>query len=224
MYGLGIRLAFYIDWFSVAVIEYVHEQDLADVRLLGFLLSLAVTISIIIQIINHGLEPIDINIALILTMGIYILLTPIYVWRLVTCFNQYLDPLRFSQEEPPPPFFRLLRFLLLIVNTGIGVWFFTTHLAETNLDCEQYAFFLSRMNIDSKVYIAFGAMFFIILVLACICVLFIKSGWITGFEGQERPARAMRCVTYPRDKQSCSIKNLGEFMASCSESTVSSAH
>lgn len=194
MYGLGIRLAFYIDWFSVALIEYIHEQDLADVRLLGFLLSLAVTISIIVQIVNNDLDPIDINIALILTMGIYVLLTPLYLWRFMTCFNQYLDPLRFSKEEPPPPVFRLMRFLLLIVNAGIGTWFFTTYLAESNLGCDQYAFFLSRMNIDSTVYIAFGAMFFIIVILACICVLFVKSGWITGFEGQERPGRAMRCV------------------------------
>lgn len=198
MYGLGIRLAFYITWLSGVFFEYLHEDDLPDIRLTGFLLSLAVTTGMIIQVSKHNLEPIDISLSLILTMGIYCFFIPVYTWRVITCFNEYLDPLRYSNEQNAPPVFRLARFLLLVVNTGVGIWFFTTYLVDLKPDCEQYVFFLSRMRIQDKIYVVFGSIFFIAIVMACIAVFLFQAGWMSPFTNYERPPRHRRYQDYPQ--------------------------
>ena len=192
MYGLGIRLAFYIVWATAAFFEFVHEEDLPDLRLLGFSLSLAVTIGLAVQISKHTLQPIDIDISLILSMGIYVFLIPVYSWRVITCFNRYLDPLRHTTEAESTPVFKLARLLLLLVITGIGIWFFTTYLVDLQLGCEQYAFFLSKMKIEDKIYVAFGSIFFIAVVITCIVVLAFQTGWARSMFAYERPRRSRR--------------------------------
>ncbi|CAM1501179.1 Fc.00g103410.m01.CDS01 [Cosmosporella sp. VM-42] len=193
MYGLGIRLACYGQWLSACIMEFVHEEDLPTIRLLGFLLSLSITVGNLIQIASHNLEPIDINISLVLSMGIFILVTPIYIWRLATCFNQYLDPLRNSQETSTA-FMKISNGALLVTNTGIGIWFYTTYLPMQHLDCDQYGFFLSKMRLTDKTYIAFGSIFFIAIVLCCVGALLVKAGWRAVWEPRERPRRQTRRI------------------------------
>ncbi|KAI5458938.1 hypothetical protein BGZ63DRAFT_268566 [Mariannaea sp. PMI_226] len=170
MYGLGIRCAFYVQWFGAVIVEYYDEDDLPDVRHLGAFLSAAATTGLIIQIARDDLETIDIYLVLLLAIGTFFFLIPIYVWRVLTRCNPNLDPFVLSKERHGPVY-KYLTFLLLVADASVGTWFYTSHLPQLDRDCRQYAFVFGRVNIEEKVYIAFTAIFYICILIACGCLL-----------------------------------------------------
>ncbi|KAF7563217.1 hypothetical protein G7046_g912 [Stylonectria norvegica] len=186
MYGLGIRIAFYIQWIGAIIVEGLDEQDLPDIQLVGFLQSTAVTIALFAQVAgNHRVQPIDIYLALVLSMGIFIFMVPIYVWRMLTCFNKHLDPLRGSKETQSS-FFKLCNFVLLLSNAGIGVWYYTTYLPDPARDCEQYGFFFNKVELGDKGYIAFSSIFYLCIIIVCIGVVLVMAGWEADFGHKRR--------------------------------------
>lgn len=170
MYGLGIRCAFYVQWFGAVLVEYIDEDDLPDVRSLGAFLSAAATTGLIIQVAQSKLQTMDIYIVLLLAVGIFFFLIPIHVWRVLTRCNPNLDPFRLSKERHGIVY-KFATFLLLVADASVGTWFYTTYLPRLNQSCRQYAFVFGKVDIENKVYIAFTAIFYICILLACACVI-----------------------------------------------------
>ncbi|KAL6854902.1 hypothetical protein ACO1O0_006037 [Amphichorda felina] len=74
MYGLGIRIAVYTQRFGAVPIghmNHVNETSIPSIRILGILLTVAITLPLIIQIVRQALQAADIYVTLLLATGIY---------------------------------------------------------------------------------------------------------------------------------------------------------
>ncbi|KAH7121739.1 hypothetical protein B0J13DRAFT_456637 [Dactylonectria estremocensis] len=149
MYGLGIRIAFYIQWLAAVIIEYFDEEDLPDLRFLGAFLSAAATTSLVVQISRDDLEPMDIYMTLLLGIGVFFFAMPLHVWRAVTRCNPNLDPFQLSQEQHGF-IFQFSTFLLLATNASVGTWYYTSYLPNLNRSCRQYAFVFGKTDLEDK--------------------------------------------------------------------------
>lgn len=166
MYGLGIRVGFYIQWLAAVIIEYFDEDDLPDVRFLGALFSAAATTSLVVQLARDRLQPMDIYITLLLAIGIFFFFMPLHVWRILTRCNPNLDPFQLSKEQHGL-IYQVCTFVLLATNAGVATWFYTSYLPDLDRSCHQYAFVFGKTDIEDKRYIVFSAMFYICVLIAC---------------------------------------------------------
>lgn len=192
MYGLGIRIAFYIQWAGLVFLDYLSTHDLQPIRLLGLLLSSAAALALIIQLAKDDLYPAEIYIVLLLAIGTYIFLVPIYIWRGLTLCNPYWNPMRWSRERMAPVY-RLLNFLEILLLAAIGIWFFTTYLpGRPDGSCTQYGFFFGRVSLRNTVYIAFNAILYILIAAVCVGILLMSAGWNFPIWAKTRRKRKTR--------------------------------
>lgn len=188
--GLGIRIAFYLQWSAVVLVGLIDEDLLPDIRLIGLLLSGALSLTIIILASKESLQPADIYISLLLAMGIYIFLVPLYIWRFFTLCNPYWDALRWSREQQIP-LCQYSDFVLLVVVASLGVWYNTTFLPGWKWKCEQYGFFFGRVKLDSKAFVGFNAILYLLIIIICVGILFSKMGCTVCYT-KERRRRKIR--------------------------------
>lgn len=175
MYGLGIGLAFYIQWIGVTAVEYIDESQLAPVRLLGLALSASTFIGLLCQGPAGHLSLAEVYLVLLLAMGIYLFTVPVYLWKAVTRFNPYWDPFRCTDEEQSP-IYRIMDFSLMLALSCVGVWFWCAFVTDREADCDTYGFFFSRVAIENKVFKAFNALVYLVILLASIGVLLLRAG------------------------------------------------
>ncbi|KAK2040705.1 hypothetical protein LZ31DRAFT_557599 [Colletotrichum somersetense] len=177
LYGLGIRVAFYIQWFGAIVAEYLEVADLPDMRLLGLLFSAAALVGLVVRLsVAAALQPTDVYIVLLLATGIYVFLVPLYAWKAVTCFRPYWDPFRWSKEMPSPAF-KGLNFTLLLAITSLAIWYWCAFVPGNPCSSAQYGFLFSPISLGNKGFVASNAIMHLVILLACVLVLLLKIGW-----------------------------------------------
>lgn len=192
MYGLGIRIAVYTQWFGAVIMSHVDESYLPNIRILGILLSAAIVISLIIQAIGKTLQAADVYITLLLATGLYIPLVPVYFLRGLTLCHPRWDPLRWSAEQPAPAV-AICNFVLLLVVASVGVWYYTTFLPGARRGCMQYGFFFSRVSLGNNAFIAFGAILYISMVIICTGAILRITGFkVRNWRRARRRARRAR--------------------------------
>ncbi|KAK2011667.1 hypothetical protein LZ32DRAFT_618977 [Colletotrichum eremochloae] len=191
LYGLGIRVAFYIQWFGAIVVEYLEVADLPDMRFLGLLFSAAALIGLVVRLSAATLQPADVYIVLLLATGIYIFLVPLYAWKAVTCFRPYWDPFRWSKETPSPAF-KGLNFTLLLAITSLAIWYWCTFAPDNPCSSKQYGFLFSRISLGNKGFIASNAIMYFVILLACVLILLLKVGWKVPYWRERRNKRRVR--------------------------------
>ncbi|KAK1976995.1 hypothetical protein LZ30DRAFT_602274 [Colletotrichum cereale] len=196
LYGLGIRVAFYIQWFGAIVAEYLEVADLPDMRLLGLLFSTAALVGLVVRLsaaaaAAAALQPADVYIVLLLATGIYISLVPLYIWKAATCFGPYWDPFRWSRETPSPAF-RGLNFALLLAATSLAIWYWCAFVPENPCSSEQYGFLFSRVSLGNKGFVASNAIMYLVILLACVLILLLKIGWKVPYRRERRKKRRVR--------------------------------
>jgi hypothetical protein len=206
MYGLGIRVAFYIQWFGIIVVEYLNEGMLADIRLLGFLLAAATFLGLVIQTALDHLIPAEIYLVLLLAISPYVFAVPFWLWKGFTCCHPYWDPFRYTRERPSP-IYKGMNFTLLLAIASYGVWFWCDHIGRVNWDCDQFGFFFSPVKLSNKVYMAFNALFFLIILLVCLGVLIATAGWEAPLWVKQRKNKRIRYhrVALNRSKWRCQL-------------------
>ncbi|KAK5994870.1 hypothetical protein PT974_03256 [Cladobotryum mycophilum] len=186
MYGLGIRLGFYSQWFGEMFNEYVDQPDVADVRCLGVLLTSAVLLGLIVQSLGSHLDPADMYIVLLLTAGTYVFLIPMYVWRVLTCCDQAWDPLKWTRELKFP-IYDMANFILLLCVASFGVWFYAIYLPKKEPDCQQYGFLFAKIRLKDKLFIGVNTVVYLIILLICAGIFLNRAGYWERFFGvQER--------------------------------------
>ena len=191
MYGLGIRAAFYIQWFGVVVMEYLDETELADIRLLGLLLSTAAPIALVVQLSMSHLQPVDIYIVLLLATGIYLIQVPLWLWRGVVCCNPRWDPFRWSKETPTP-IFKASNFVLVVTLASLQVWFWAGYAANEQWRCEQYGFFFSPVWLGNKGLVTANAFLYLVILVICCGIVLVKTGWEVNLWKEKRRRRRVR--------------------------------
>ncbi|KAF5600501.1 hypothetical protein FPANT_2352 [Fusarium pseudoanthophilum] len=160
VYGVGIRAAFYAQWLGSLLMEYLSEENLADLRFISLFSSAAASISLVIGVANNSLEPLDIYFLLLLGMGFFIFQVPLYIWRTLTRCQPHLDPFQLSKEKHGH-FYHLMSLTVLAANVSIGTWFFTSFLPQLDRDCRDLVFLFGKVSLESQGHTTAGSIFFI---------------------------------------------------------------
>ena len=102
MYGLGIRLSFYFQWYRSILASWLAPSKIEGLRFTNSLFFASTFLALIISISNDAssLQPVDIYVRLLLTFGYYLFLVPLYAWNIVTARKASLDPTRWACSPP----------------------------------------------------------------------------------------------------------------------------
>ncbi|ETR96931.1 hypothetical protein M419DRAFT_48790, partial [Trichoderma reesei RUT C-30] len=152
LYGLGIRLGFYLQWFGEILVEFFDQADVSDIRLLGFLLSGAIVLALLVQVADQRAQGADIYIMLQLAAGSYIFLVPMYIWKALTCCDRRWDPLG-QTREAKMAVFNVSTMLLLVIISALHLWFFGTYMPTKGRQCGYYGFFFAKVKLDNTAYV-----------------------------------------------------------------------
>ncbi|POR34817.1 Uncharacterized protein TPAR_05018 [Tolypocladium paradoxum] len=169
MYGLGIRLSFYTQWFAALAFEHIGPESLPEIRLVGLLLSAGVTIGLVAQLVGGALDAAGVYVLLLLGTGSHLFLVPVYAWRALSCCSPYWNPLAWSREEQLRVF-RVLNLVLVLTAASVGVWFFAAYLPGLDRGCRQFGFFFSQASLDhNEPFVAFNAALYVLVIVGCAC-------------------------------------------------------
>ncbi|KAF5693058.1 mitotic spindle assembly checkpoint MAD2 [Fusarium denticulatum] len=160
VYGVGIRAAFYAQWLGSLLMEYLSEENLADLRFISIFSSAAASISLVIGVAYNSLEPLDSYFLFLLAMGFFLFQIPLYIWRILTRCQAHLDPFQLSKESHSH-FYHLMSLTVLSANVSIGTWYFTSFLPQLDRDCRDLVFLFGKVSLESQGYTIAGSIFFI---------------------------------------------------------------
>ena len=177
LYGLGIRLAVYLNWAAAGVFNYLDQSVIPDIRLSTLVLTSSVTISMLTHL--PMLSPAEMYILVLLSTGPALFLLPVYVWRVCTGWKPYWNPLYWSEEDPLR-IFRVLNFVATLTAASLAVYFFTARAH----DCQGFLF--SKVALSSPPFIAFNAVIYVSIVIVCVLTVAFKSGFLVSGTRFER--------------------------------------
>ncbi|KAL7767375.1 hypothetical protein ACKLNR_001676 [Fusarium oxysporum f. sp. zingiberi] len=190
VYGVGIRAAFYAQWLGSLLIEYLSEENLADLRFISIFSSAAASTSLVIGVAYNSLQPLDIYFLLLLAMGFFLFQIPLYIWRILTRCQAHLDPFQLSKESHGH-FYHLMSLTVLSANVSIGTWYFTSFLPHLDRDCRDVIFILGKVDLESQGYIIAGSIFFIGILVGIGGFIFLNACCIiTKSSSRHRRARS----------------------------------
>ncbi|CAH0046500.1 unnamed protein product [Clonostachys solani] len=179
LYGLGIRLGFYIQWVGLIVCELFDKKKSCDeprhshseffaIRITNASFVTAEFIAILVQIAKTSLksdrktefiQPVDIYIVLLLCFGSSLFLVVVFIWNMFTPLN--VDyPMRPSQLSVR------LSCLLLAAVSLFQLWFWSQDLDFES--CKTYGFAFNKTTIDHITFrvthgILYGALLLVVL-------------------------------------------------------------
>lgn len=145
MYGLGIRLGFYIQWLagSLAAVLLV-EDDVKGIRSALFGFTLATFLAAVVEAAKQESNTtiVDIYVSLLLCFGYFYFFLVRAIWRL------YLRARKIERDETKltvlvaSPEFDILQMLLLLAVTAMKIWFWATMLTRSSQShgCPRYGF------------------------------------------------------------------------------------
>lgn len=178
MYGLGIRIGFYLQWFGTILASWPDRthDEVPALRFSNSLFVSATFIALLIQTAKNNLRPVEIYIILLLTFGRYFHFVPIYIWRLLVCCDPRLDPTRHPRVHAGPVFSGL-NFLLLASVSIYHLWFWY-HLNGLALGekegCVEYGFFFGRVLLDGKGFMVANILLHFGLLISCVVILLLR--------------------------------------------------
>lgn len=153
-YGVGIRIAFYLQWFGMIVASWALESDALNLKFINALTTAATSIGLVLNL--SRLQPVEIYIVLLLTCGTLYFTVPIYLWRLVTCCRPWWDPERWTRIKIGW-LFRVLTYSMYGALLSLHIWFWCRGVHErremdqkldTDTECEQFGFLFGQVKLD----------------------------------------------------------------------------
>ncbi|KXJ88834.1 hypothetical protein Micbo1qcDRAFT_206977 [Microdochium bolleyi] len=175
MYGLGIRLGFYLNWFAGILANLIAVQEIETIRYAFTCFIGATFLALVVQTAqkntrgtaiddNTGLTALDTHVVLLLCFGYYYSIVPTYLWRLVTGFDPRLDPTRWPRLKPSVTYIYAHAALVAGV-AGFQLWFWAVEAPRTEVcGWQGFLFVMAPMtgNAFRYVSIAFQAVILLI--------------------------------------------------------------
>jgi hypothetical protein len=179
MYGLGIRIGFYLQWFGTILANWLAADEVPGLRLATAFFIGATFLALLIQTSQNNIRPIDAYITLLLTYGSYYYYVPMYLWRLVVRCNPILDPSRWPRVRSSK-LYQVLRLTLLIAVTCFQMWFWTTGINSMPRDaaCDEYGFFFAQVLLRAPAVVAVNIVFVVALLLCTSVSLLYELHWL----------------------------------------------
>jgi len=190
MYGIGIRLAFYLQWFTSILAGWIARSEAPSIDFSTTVFIAATFIALIIQTVRNDLATVEIYIILLLCFGGYLYLVPLYAWRILTGCNPRLDPSRWTRVRPSK-FFSFANFWILIAVTCFQLWFWFSAVQGNSQEgnCQQYGFLFSKIALDNEAFVAINITLQFLLLLCCVGILVIWYGKAIGIWEERRYER-----------------------------------
>jgi len=217
LYGIGIRTAFYLQWFGVVLGAWLRPRHrrssssqssgsdhsrtssrvvsdpLASLRLLNFYFAAGLFLSLVILSQSpNALRPAEIYIALLLASGSFWRLVPSYLWKLLTCFRYPLA----RHGEGGGSIYKPASWVLLLAMMCFELWFWTTAVGAAAAETEcagggpGYGFLFSKVALDSPGFAGWNILFAMGMLIGCVGVLAVRMG--CGTRSHRRKARRRR--------------------------------
>ena len=173
MYGAGIRVGFYLQWFGSIIAEWLSPDDALGLRFANSFFTGATLIALIFQTSSNSLTSIDVYVVLLLTFGAYYYLVPLWIWRAITCFNSLRDPSRWTLLPTSVVFSRLTLLILLAVSS-YQIWFWSTGINQLSgppSGCPEYGFFFAMIPLNNTGFIVVNILLNIGVLLVCLVTI-----------------------------------------------------
>lgn len=204
MYGLGIRIAFYLQWVGTLFAARIAPREVPGLRLSNSFFISATFLALLIQTSRRTVSSLDIYITLLLTYCAYYFYVPIYAWRFVTGCNPFLDPTRWPLVKATMHY-DMFHTPMLIAVSIYQLWFWTTGLKSlptTDTGCREYGFFFAKVPLKDSLFVAVNIFFAIILLLCCCWSLAITMNilkfprWLQKKENKFKRHKKKRKIRY----------------------------
>lgn len=182
-YGLGIRLAVYIQWFGMIFAAWLSTADALNFKFLHTLTVTAVIAGLALEAAD--LQPAEVYVVLLLACGALYSLVPVWMWRLLTCCRPWWDADRWGPMPQRGWLFRTGTALLAAALLGLQVWFWTAGVYDRpagtadGSDCVQYGFLLGQVRLNSASVIAVGIIISLVMLLVGVWNV---ADWVGVFE------------------------------------------
>ncbi|OCK94895.1 uncharacterized protein K441DRAFT_677132 [Cenococcum geophilum 1.58] len=178
MYGLGIRIGYYLQWYGGILAAWIAPEESSSLRLANALFVAATFLALFIQTIQEHAEKsfpiVETYIILFLAFGSYLVLVPIYLWRIFTCCNPYLDPTRFPRVNPGRVY-GYMNSVLLTAVLGFELWYWIHQVPKlATVKCVQYGFFFHKIQLNNRGFRMLNIIFCLFLLLCCITLVCMK--------------------------------------------------
>jgi len=181
MYGLGIRLGFYLQWYGAILANWFAPLEVPSIRLTNTLFIFASFVALVLK--KDDLQVVEIYIILLLYFGSTLYILPVLVWRVLTGFNSDYDPTRFSHAPHPTQLYNLLDSLLLLAVMSFMIWFWTACVPELdNFICEEYGFIFTKVKLNNEKFRDFNLVFAALL-LSAIYIFLVLRLWPKSDDG-----------------------------------------
>jgi len=153
LYGLGVRVGFYLQWLALLLANWLCPQE-------AVVLRLAITVFIAINFLAtlfqlqqpEHLEDVDIYITLLFTFGPAYYVVVNRMWRMTMRFSIRWVPSRYPITEPPGLLFSILGTALITSHFVFQSWFWAARLAPSHQNCTTYGFMFGKVRLHDPTF------------------------------------------------------------------------
>ena len=181
MYGLGIRIGFYLLWFGTVLAGWVARRDTPHVRGVLLLFVAAAFLSLVIQVGNGALTAVEVYLVLLLAYGAYYAYIPLYLWRLASGCSPFWDPSRWPRVAPGRTY-SAVNVVLLVAITCFQLWFWTAGInnirSTATTGCPEWGFFFATVQLRNPLFVALNIVINVVLLVCCVAHLCLEVGLV----------------------------------------------
>lgn len=208
MYGLGIRIGFYLQWYGGISASLIAKSEVPGMRISSGLFIAATFLALVIETARgtSALKVAEIYVILLLTFGGYVAYVPIYLWRLATGCNASWDPSRYPRVHPSSMYSNL-NFLLIFAVSSFQIWFWVTQVPQLAAqDCQEFGFFFAKIRLNEKAFQVLNIVIHSLLLLCCFWSMlwdsFKRFGLVDDGEASRRRRHAIPRIPQTRARSS----------------------
>ncbi|KAM7200652.1 hypothetical protein V8F20_005154 [Naviculisporaceae sp. PSN 640] len=188
LYGLGIRISFYLLWLSpLLLLPFLTPSSIPTFRLLSSFFIIATFFALILQSSWGTITALDAYITLLLTSGAFFTYIPIYVWKVLSMCNPFWDCTRWPRV-PTTRLYKNVEMLTILAVSSYSVWFWGTGVKDLpngtanasvgSQDCESKGFFFTPVPLEAGLFVAVNIVFAVALMVGALVSLGVDMGWI----------------------------------------------
>jgi hypothetical protein len=165
MYGLGIRVGFYLQWMSSPVAAWIAKDETSGLRTANAFFVSATFIGLIIETALNHLDVVEIYVILLLGFGAQYSWLIAILWRVATHFNAYWDPARHMRTPPPSKMFWFLYTIIQIAQIVFQLWFWLYKIPRTDNECARFGFAFFKVRLTNNGFRIFNVVVMVVLLV-----------------------------------------------------------
>ncbi|KAJ2902576.1 hypothetical protein MKZ38_000336 [Zalerion maritima] len=224
MYGVGIRIGFYFLWFGIILASWIAASQTPLLRLFSLLFSTGALLAVVVRVSSgvstslstpdpdntatkyedaekdNIMRTVEVYIVMLLAFGEFFFLVPVYIWRILTCCNPTLNPMRWPRCRMGKAE-GVLTWILLVALAGFHMWFWTEGIHDIkpddgsesdgghadNGECKEWGVLMAKVDIRSGSMIAVNIIFSAVVLFIALLIMATHAKMIHSPRSWRRP-------------------------------------